>query len=350
MTIDITGRAQWQAWRDGVLPAVERVRAGVWSIPVPIPDNPLRYVLVYALECRDGVALVDAGWDDDRSWQALVDGLGAAGFAIGDVRAVLVTHFHADHLGLAGRVREASGSWVALHTLDARVRLSATDPVLIADAVRTHLVHNGVPAATARTIVRGTPFEKFARQPEIDVLLEDDETVRLPGLNLTVVWTPGHSPGHSCFYEPDRQLLFSGDHVLPRITPHVAVYHPDEGNPLEVFLRSLDRLDRYEVDEVLPAHEFRFRGLNDRLADMAAHHTRRLAELFEAVRRVPGSTAWRLCAMLSWSRPWAEFDLMNRRFALAETLAHLAVLQSRREVRATTGDEPIRWYPSTVSG
>src|SRR6185369_3330277 len=67
MTIDITGRDQWQAWQDGVLPPVERVRDGVWSIPVPIPDNPMRYVLVYALESRDGVALIDAGWDDDRS-------------------------------------------------------------------------------------------------------------------------------------------------------------------------------------------------------------------------------------------------------------------------------------------
>ena len=350
MTIDITGRDQWQAWQDGVLPAVERVRDGVWSIPVPIPDNPLRYVLVYALECRDGVALIDAGWDDDNSWRALVDGLGAAGFGIGDVRAVMVTHFHADHLGLAGRVREASGAWVALHTLDARRRMPLGETGRIAAEVRTHLVRNGVPPAMARTIVRDTPFEKFARQPRVDVLLEDEETVRLNGLDLTVVWTPGHSPGHSCFYEPSRQLLFSGDHILPRITPHIAVYHQNDGNPLEVFLRSLDRLERYDVDEVLPAHEYRFRGLSGRLSDIARHHTRRLAELYDAARRAPGSTAWRLCAMLSWSRPWGEFDLMNKRFALAETLAHLAVLQSRREVRTSPGDGPVRWYPSTVSG
>jgi glyoxylase-like metal-dependent hydrolase (beta-lactamase superfamily II) len=350
MTIDITGREQWQAWQDGVLPAVERVRDGVWSIPVPIPDNPLRYVLVYALECREGVALVDAGWNDDRSWRALVDGLSACGFAIGDVRAVMVTHFHADHLGLAGRVREASGAWVALHTLDARRRVRPADTGRIATWIRTHLVRNGAPSATARAIVRATPFEKFAQQPRADVLLEDDEIVRMSGLKLTVVWTPGHSPGHSCFYEPNRRLLFSGDHILPRITPHIAIYDQFEHNPLEVFLRSLDRLDRYEVDEVLPAHEYRFRGVSDRLADMARHHTRRLAELFDAVRRCPGSTAWKLCARLSWSRPWAEFDLMNRRFALGETLAHLAVLRSRGEVRATSGAGPVRWYPSTVDG
>lgn len=50
------GAVQRQAWVDGVLPPVEQVRPGLWSIPVPIPDNPLRYVLVYAFELPDGVA------------------------------------------------------------------------------------------------------------------------------------------------------------------------------------------------------------------------------------------------------------------------------------------------------
>jgi glyoxylase-like metal-dependent hydrolase (beta-lactamase superfamily II) len=348
MAIDITGRDQWQAWQDGVLPGVERVRDGVWSIPVPIPDNPLRYVLVYALECRDGVALIDAGWDDDRSWQALLDGLGEAGFTISDVRAVLVTHFHADHIGLADRVREASGAWVALHALDARHRMHPGEVPRIASAMRRQLVGHGVPVTTARTIVRGTPIERFARRTHIDVVLEDEETVRLPGLDLTVVWTPGHSPGHSCFYEPNRQLLFSGDHILPRITPQIAVFEQGDGDPLAKFLASLERLERYSVDEVLPAHEYRFRGLDGRLADIARHHTRRLAELFAAVRATPGSTAWQLSAALSWSRPWAAFDLMNQRFALAETLAHLTLLVSRGELRSGPVDGSTRWYPSTV--
>ena len=71
---------QKQAWDDKVLPPVEQVRPGLWSIPVPIPDNPLRYVLVYALELDGGgVAIVDAGWNTDEAWSALVDGLAAAG-------------------------------------------------------------------------------------------------------------------------------------------------------------------------------------------------------------------------------------------------------------------------------
>ncbi len=66
--IEVTGTAQLQAWRDGVMPPVEQVRPGLWSIPVPLPRNPLRYVLVYALECDDGIALVDAGWNTEEAW------------------------------------------------------------------------------------------------------------------------------------------------------------------------------------------------------------------------------------------------------------------------------------------
>src|SRR5438034_35724 len=72
------------------LPPVERVRPGLWSVPVPIPNNPLRYVLVYAFETDDGPVLVDAGWNTDDAWAALCDGLTTAGFDVGSVRGVLV--------------------------------------------------------------------------------------------------------------------------------------------------------------------------------------------------------------------------------------------------------------------
>ena len=88
--ITITGHLQKEAWDRNVLPPVEQVRPGLWSVPVPIPNNPLRYVLVYVLELDDGVALVDAGWNTDDAWRALNDGLAEAGGSMGDVKAVVV--------------------------------------------------------------------------------------------------------------------------------------------------------------------------------------------------------------------------------------------------------------------
>lgn len=103
--VQVTGTLQKDAWDKNVLPPVEQVRPGLWSIPVPIPNNPLRYVLVYAMELGGGgVAIVDAGWNTDEAFESLNNGLVTAGGTISDVRAVLVTHNHPDHYGLAGRV------------------------------------------------------------------------------------------------------------------------------------------------------------------------------------------------------------------------------------------------------
>ena len=101
------------------LPPVERLRPGLTSVPVPLPNNSLRYVFVYVFESEGGVYLVDAGWNTDDAYQALEAGLAFAGYAMSDVRGVMVTHIHPDHYGLAGRIREASGAWISLHPADA---------------------------------------------------------------------------------------------------------------------------------------------------------------------------------------------------------------------------------------
>ena len=109
------GTVQREAWADGVLPPVEQVRPGLWSIPVPMPRNPLRYVLIYALALPDGLALIDVGWDSEESWRALVDGIAQTGHHVTDVRYAAITHLHPDHFGLAPRLREVSGAALAMH-------------------------------------------------------------------------------------------------------------------------------------------------------------------------------------------------------------------------------------------
>jgi hypothetical protein len=119
--LTITGTLQREAWLARVMPPVEQLDGDLWSIPVPIPDNPLRYVSAYAFGTGAGLVLIDTGWESEESWQTLVAGLASIGAGLTDVRGVLVTHMHFDHIGLAGRVRQASGAWVALHPADAAV-------------------------------------------------------------------------------------------------------------------------------------------------------------------------------------------------------------------------------------
>jgi glyoxylase-like metal-dependent hydrolase (beta-lactamase superfamily II) len=345
-TIEVTGAVQHQAWSDNVFPPVERVRPGLWSIPVPIPQNPLRYVLVYGFELDDGIALVDAGWPTDDAWETLVAGLSTAGFAPADVRAVLVTHIHPDHYGLAGRLREASGAWIGMHPADATLLQARYRTIeSLVDAQRRMLAESGVPDGELPDLSEASlGIRSLLGNPaDPDIMLEDGDEPELAGWRLRVLWTPGHSPGHICFYEPDRRLLLSGDHVLPRITPNVSAHTQQRANPLADFLDSLARVAALDVEEVLPAHEYRFAGVATRVDQLAGHHEDRLREIEQLLDTKPGATTWEMTLRLSWSRSWEEIPHYMRRAAVGETLAHLALLDHRGRVKGE-GRAPVRWH------
>ncbi|MDX6741344.1 MBL fold metallo-hydrolase [Actinocorallia sp. A-T 12471] len=349
--MEVTGVAQKQAWIDRVLPPVERVRPGLWSVPVPLPDNPLRYVLVYVLEGPSGVTLIDAGWDTPEAWDALNAGLKTAGYAMGDVKGVLVTHMHHDHWGLAARVREASGAWVGLHPEDARlIDERHTDPAGLVAAMMAQMAEHGVPADSAGTLAdASTKMLAMTGHAMPDLMLEDGTAPPVEGWDLRTVWTPGHSPGHVCFHDVRGGLLLSGDHVLPRITPAIGLFPRASDDPLGAFFASLEKVRDLPVAEVLPAHEYRFAGLADRVGALLAHHGARLDEITAALAdAAEPPTTWELAQELTWSRPWDEIQPFMRRTAMLETLAHLVVLEKAGKV-ARRGGAPVRWGAARVT-
>jgi glyoxylase-like metal-dependent hydrolase (beta-lactamase superfamily II) len=325
------------------LPPVERLRPGLTVVPVPLPNNSLRYVFVYVFESDRGVYLVDAGWNTDEAYAALESGLATAGYTMADVRGVMVTHIHPDHYGLAGRVREASGAWISLHPADAGlIQDRYVEPTDLLERVGAMLRRMGAPADEVTVLTSAAmPVRPLVDPVLPDVLLEDGARPDVPGWDLSAIWTPGHTPGHLCFWEPANELLLTGDHVLPRITPIIA-FNPQAGDdPLGDFLAALDKLDAYEPREVLPAHEYRFLDLHARIDELRHHHAQRLREVMEAIAG-GRTTAWTIAEHLVWSRSWDEIEGWNRRAAVGETMAHLMTLVHRGAVVEVEG-EPVRW-------
>jgi glyoxylase-like metal-dependent hydrolase (beta-lactamase superfamily II) len=154
-----------------------------------------------------------------------------------------------------------------------------------------------------------------------------------------------------CFFEPGRRVLLSGDHVLPRISPAIAVHPQQRHNPLADFYDSLDKVRGLDAEEVLPAHEYRFAGLADRVTALAAHHTARLDEIaLEVIKTgTEGATAWDLARRLTWSRPWEDIQPFMRRTAMLETLAHLVMLAAQGRVTAVDDVSPCRWRAVPVA-
>jgi glyoxylase-like metal-dependent hydrolase (beta-lactamase superfamily II) len=340
---DVTGIRQLEAWRRRVMPPVEELASDLWSIPVPIPDNPLRYVSSYAFAAGGGLVLLDSGWDAEESWQALLAGLLAIGAAPSDVRGVLVTHMHLDHSGLARRLRAASGAWIAMHPADRAVIANPglRDPARAVAREVAFLRSLGAPASEADDAVGSAEgYAAFTRIALPDRNLSDGDLADVPGWRLRAVHTPGHTPGHLCFVDEASRRLFAGDHILPRITPNISVQPDSPGNLLNDYLVSLAKVRDLDVDEIMPAHEWRFRGLAQRADDIAAHHERRLDELLAAIARNPGAAPWDLAGQLTWSRSWDQYSGRMRISAVTETAAHVHELVRRGLARPSGGSVP----------
>ncbi|MGH3399217.1 MAG: MBL fold metallo-hydrolase [Streptosporangiaceae bacterium] len=342
----MTGTRQREAWLAREFPPVEEVTGGVWSIPVPIPDNPLRYVLTYLIEHQSGFLMVDPGWNHPDSWAALTTGLAAAQIPMSAVTAVVITHVHPDHHGLSGAVREQSGAWIAMHEREDAWLAGLAEQGAVRAGMTSYMRLSGAPpghlAELSARQPAGGPGRGMARA---DRTLTHGDLIDVPGLTVRAIWTPGHSPGHLCFHLESRGLLLTGDHVLPRITPNISVYDLTS-SPLDDYLDSLAALRGIEPGEVLPAHEYRFTDLDARLEALAEHHQERLDEVSQALSAVPdGLSAWQVARRVSWSRPWDQLGPFQHQAALGEVSAHLRHLERHGHARRTEADGTALWHP-----
>jgi glyoxylase-like metal-dependent hydrolase (beta-lactamase superfamily II) len=340
----VTGTRQREAWLRREFPPVEEVVSGVWSVPVPIPDSPLRYVLSYLIEHKSGFLMVDTGWDHPDSWAALQAGLQSCGIPMSAITAIVITHVHPDHHGLSRAVQQQSGAWIGMHEREDAFLAAHADWAAIRNGMGTYLRWAGASAdhladMSARRGAGSLP----APMARTDRVIAHGDLIDVPGLTLRAIWTPGHSPGHLCFHDETRGLLLTGDHVLPRITPNISSYDMTS-SPLDAYLRSLAALEGIDPAEVLPAHEYRFADLDGRLADLAAHHQERLTEITQVLATVPGGqSAWQVAAQVSWSRPWTQMSGFPRQAALGEVVAHLRHLQRHGQADCRDADGLGLW-------
>ncbi|HEY2277923.1 MAG TPA: MBL fold metallo-hydrolase [Streptosporangiaceae bacterium] len=314
---------------DWTTPGVYDVGAGVYRIPLPLPQDGLRAVNVYAVRDGDGLTLVDSGWAITEARDLLEQAVKLLDSPLAGVRRFLVTHVHRDHYTLAVTLRREFGMRISLGVGEAGTLRSIRDPAIAPwDAMLNQLRLGG-----AIDLVR--QFERAPGGLDVSEWEDPDEWLRAPqeipfeqGTAWQVHATPGHTRGHVVFVDPARDVMFAGDHVLPRITPSIGFEQNHAEYPLRDYLDSLRLVRALPDRRLLPAHGPVAPSVHHRVDELIEHHDTRLAQIDQTID-AGASTASESAHRLLWTRrgrQFGELDLLSQCLAVTETMAHLDVL------------------------
>jgi len=181
-----------------------------------------------------------------------------------------------------------------------------------------------------------TMWPKLRKYYKPDKLLHDGDEVSFKTNKLKVIWTPGHALGHICVFDRNKKYLFSGDHILSRITPHIGNFlvNPelnekyDFDDILKHYLHSLKRIDELNPKIIFPAHQDIIYNPHERIQEIIAHHDRRLGEISRMIKNNP-LTPYKI-SLLHFGD---DLDEMNSFLALSEVMGHLTYLENKNEVK-----------------
>jgi len=315
------------------VPAPQTLGNGIHLIPLPLPFKSPGWVNTYAIESDEGLLLIDCGTDWEPGRQALSEGLDILGLEESAIHTLLVSHLHPDHVGMSARVVGDLGCRFVMHERAARDVGFYNDTPGYVERLRMIASTHGVPREVidAAANIQRPDYMPIIEPPD-HVVADGDEVPLDDGRSLLVVHTPGHDPAHICLRDSRTGIFFSGDHVLPRISP-VIMYDLDIGDPLGDYLQSLDRLIGMGLGVTYPAHGTLIDRGDERAHQILLHHDRRLRDMADLVRE-GDTTAWTV--MTRSFRP--NLDPVSARLAFLETVSHLEHLRIAGKIRLQDRD------------
>ena len=319
------------------------VAPGIKWLRLPMPYA-LDHVNVYLVRAEKGWLIVDTGLDSPRSraiWEEVFSGPLRGETVVG----VCCTHYHVDHVGLAGYLTDR---WrVPLFMSYEEYFTVSGWPMYLKEVPWQHaefFQRAGFPKELlAKALVMFDFSGEISRLPPSFVRLRGGSPLPIDGARWRILIGEGHAPEHAMLYSEQQGVLISGDQLLPRISTNVSVsvVNPED-EPLSLWLASLDRLAELPDDMlVLPGHGLPFRGARTRIEELRSHHDRRFKQVLTACAD-RGLSAFELTQTM-YPYPLNDFDLQ---LALGECLAHVRYLFCRGQIEEKLDEQGVVRYQS----
>jgi glyoxylase-like metal-dependent hydrolase (beta-lactamase superfamily II) len=318
----------------------ERVLPGLWRLRLPLPWPGVPHGNAWAIAAGSGVVLIDTGYHEPGSLAQLERAMGQVNLRLEHVRLLACTHAHSDHWGQAGPIIDRAGCELWLHPNHEHAIRAATDW----DAVLAQRLEVGRQSGVPRSALEryAERFSQENRSSGVARVVEPDRPL-VAGVEIETdlgTWityeTPGHAPSHVCFYQPERRLLISGDHVLGRISLFYDYgWTPD---PVGEFLSSLDVVDGLDARLGLSGHGRPFVDVPGHVEGSRTLVRQRLAATLAALTDGP-----RPAVEIAPSVHGEPLSDTNASWLLQETLCYLRHLERVGQVIREEDGDAVRW-------
>ncbi|UHQ96196.1 MBL fold metallo-hydrolase [Natrinema halophilum] len=295
-----------------------------FEIPTPFQIGKVNSYLITAGK----PTLLDPGPSTTEAYGELTEQLDGAGYALEDIERVLITHPHMDHFGICHRIRAESGAQIYCHE-DARELL--TDPDGCFEREQQFFVpflqRMGVPEQSAESAISlPEPYTDFREAVTVYECLTDGDRLDV-GLELDVVYTPGHSPGSVCYVDPAHDAAFTGDHIMNDISPNplltlVPGTTDERTRSLPMYLESLRRMKRVDATVAYGGHREPVSDLNARIDEIVDHHQERKQRIATLIDEHGGLTAYEVMEAMFPDLPMTEIYP-----GMSEVIGHLDLLE-----------------------
>ncbi len=307
---------------------MNEVAKNLYRIVVPLPNSPLKDLNSYVIKSPSRNLIIDTGFNRSVCWEAMQKGVTELDLDLSRTDFML-THMHADHTGLVTRLATPS-SKIFFSRIDARVFDEDNSWQPLIDFAEI----NGFPADELQRALNSHPGFKYSpeKKPAF-TLIDDGDMIECGDYRLECIATPGHTQGHICLYDREKKIFFTGDHILFDITPHIESWAYTI-NSLADYLASLDKVYALPVELVLPGHRNFQGDLKSRIDELKRHHRERADEGLQVLGgktmnayEIAAGMTWDIdCDR------WEDFPIAQKWFATGEAIAHLRYLESEGRI------------------
>ena len=302
-----------------------KIKNGIYHIPLELPWSSPGFVNVYLIDDTDGFIMIDCGVNGDHYFELLSKKFREINIKFNEIKLLIGTHMHSDHIGLSEKIREEDIPF-ALYENSIDILDKYNDWTIRFKELKDYAITQGAPKSFVNSISEIQTPIYAGKVSRPDVLLEEG---RIKNLNrdIETLFTPGHDITEISLHDTASKIIFSGDHILPKITPFIPTESKDS-DMLAKYTESLDKVDKIKHDIIAPGHGDLISEPHNRIKQMKLHHKRR-SEKILTILEEKSFTGWE---MVNNVFP-RKLDDMNLRLAFQETMAHLKYLENLGKVK-----------------